>query len=189
METTVMTRQVVRSYLERQASGEAGGRQLSMGREVEKEHKDVFDLLNAAFERAGTRMPVTEDAFYEMIAKAHLRELGDYYTRLKKMESGAEKNAMDFSSIAPTLKTDEPLNARETARAIRLAIAAEHDAAQLYETIADSCPNEDVKELLEEIADEEKIHVGELEQLLSILDLKDQKLLEKGREEAKEILK
>lgn len=180
------TSKVVKMYLDRTASSK--NRQLSMGREVEKEHKDVFDLFNRAFEEAGAKMPVTEDQFYEMIAKAHLEELDDYYTRLKKMEGAAHKEAMDFSSIAPVLRTDKPLDKRETARAIRQAIAAEHDAAHLYEAIADSCDNADVKELLQDIADEEKVHVGELEQLLSILDIHDQKLLEEGREEAKEVL-
>jgi ferritin-like protein len=159
-----------------------------MGKEVEKEHKDIFDLFNKAFEDAGVKMPVTEDQFYEMVAQAHLREFKDYYTRLKKMESGAEKQAMDFSSIGSLLKTDKPLDQRETARAIRLAISAEQDAVHLYELIIDSCENADVKELLGDIADEEKVHAGELQQLLSVLDLKDEKLLDEGRAEAKKII-
>lgn len=98
------------------------------------------------------------------------------------------KQALDFSTIAPVVKTDRPLDTRETARAIRQAICAEHDAVHLYELIADSCPNKNVKELLQDIADEEKIHVGELQQLLSILDAEDKKFLEEGRDEAEEIL-
>lgn len=179
---------VVSAFMGKSASDSSKSKQLSMGREVEKEHKDVFDLLNAAFEAAGVKMPVTEDAFYEMIAKVHLKEMGDYYTKLKKMESGSQKHAMDFSSIGPLLKTDKPLDQRETARAVRLAISAEQDAVHLYELIADSCENADVKELLQDIADEEKVHAGELQQLLSILDLKDEKLLEEGREEAEDVL-
>ena len=188
METAAVVRSVVHSFLSKQAAEPYAGKQLSMGKEVEKEHKDVFDLLNKAFEDAGTKMPVTEDQFYEMIAKAHLSELKDYYTRLKKMESGAKKEAMDFSTISPVPKTDEPMDQRETTRAIRQAICAEHDAVHLYELIADSCTNADVKELLQDLADEEKVHVGELQQLLSILDVKDEKFLEEGREEAKDVV-
>jgi len=189
MEKSPDVRAVIGSFLDRQAAETYDNKQLSMGRKVEKEHKDVFDLMNKAFEDAGAKMPVTEDQFYEMIAKAHLDELKDYYTRLHKMEGGAHKEAMDFSSVAPVLKTDEPLDPRETARAIRQAIAAEHDAVHLYETIADSCSNESVKELLQEIADEEAVHVGELQRLLSILDEDNDKLLEEGREEAEDVLK
>jgi hypothetical protein len=188
MQDNAMARGVVRSFLQRQSADAGHGKQLSMGREVEKEHKDIFDLLNKAFEDAGAKMPVTEDQFYEMVAAAHLREIADYYTRLKKMESGADKTAMDFSSVGPLLKTDKPLDPRETARAVRLAIAAENDAVHLYELIADSCGNADVKELLQDIADEEKVHIGELQQLLSILDTKDEKLLEEGREEAEDVV-
>jgi rubrerythrin len=177
---------VVSTFVRKSAAEEPKSKQLSMGCEIEKEHKDVFDLLNKAFEDAGAKMPVTEDAFYEMVAKAHLKELPDYYTRLKKMESVAEKEAMDFSTIAPVQKTEKPLDPRETARAIRQAICAEHDAVHLYELIADSCPNKDVKELLQDIADEEAVHIGELQHLLSILDTDSDKLLEEGREEAKD---
>jgi rubrerythrin len=188
METKALVTSVVHSFLNRQSAETSNGKQLSMGREVEKEHKDIFDLLNKAFEEAGAKMPVTEDQFYEMIAQGHLREFKDYYTRLKKMESTAEKEAMDFTSLGSVLKADEPLDPRETARAIRLAIAAEHDAAQFYELVADSCDNADVKELLQDLSDEEKVHVGELQQLLSVLDTKDEKLLEEGREEAKDVV-
>jgi len=31
-------------------------------------------------------MPLSDTEFFEMIALAHLREMKDYYTRLKKME-------------------------------------------------------------------------------------------------------
>jgi len=186
-------RDVVRAYLTKSAAASYDNKQLSMGREVEREHKDIFDLFNKAFEDAGAKMPVTEDQFYEMVSKGHLKEFKDYYTRLKKMESEAKKEsskeAVDFSSIAPVRKSDEPLDKRETARAIRMAISAEHDAVHLYETIADSCQNQDVKELLQDIVDEEKVHVGELQQLLSILDTDDKEMLEESREEAEEVLK
>lgn len=167
----------------------ADSKQLSMGKEIEREHKDVFDLVNKAFEDAGAKMPVTEDEFYGMIARAHLRELDDYYTRLKKMEGEHHKEAMDFSSVAPTLKPDRKMDAREIARSLRLAIAAEHDAAHLYELIADSCDSKPVKELLQDIADEEKVHVGELQWLLSHIDKDNGQLLQEGIEEAQEKIK
>ena len=95
------------------------------------------------------------------------------------------KEAMDFSSIAPVLNPGKKMDERETARAIRQAIAAEHDAAHLYELIADSCENKVVAELVQDIADEEKVHVGELQWLLSQLDKDNGRLLQEGVDEAR----
>lgn len=97
------------------------------------------------------------------------------------------KEALDFSSLAPTVKTDRKMDAREIARALRLAIAAEHDATHLYEVIADSTDNKIVAEILQDIADEEKVHVGELQWLLSHIDRDNGRLLQEGVEEAQEI--
>jgi len=101
--------------------------------------------------------------------------------------AGKSKEAMDFSSIAPLLKSEKKMDDREIARALRLAIAAEHDAAHLYELIADSCENKVVRELLQDIANEEKVHVGELQWLLSHIDRDNGRLLQEGVEEAQEI--
>lgn len=55
--------------------------ELEQGIKVESEHKDVYDFLSSKVD-----MPISSDEFYKMIAEAHLREIPDYYTRLKKME-------------------------------------------------------------------------------------------------------
>ena len=34
----------------------------------------------------GKTIPITETDLYQMIAKAHIKEIPDYYVRLKKME-------------------------------------------------------------------------------------------------------
>ena len=54
--------------------------QLSEGIKVEKEHKDIYDGLRKLFKE---KMPWTLDQFSEKIAKAHLEEFDDYYTRRK----------------------------------------------------------------------------------------------------------
>lgn len=90
---------------------------------------------------------------------------------------------MDFTSIAATLK-QKPMDDRELQRSIRIAVAAEHDASHLYELIADSTNNKKAKDLLQDIANEEKVHIGELEQLLTILDKNNNTLVEKGKREA-----
>lgn len=65
--------------------------QIKIGIKVEEEHKDVYELFKKEFEKIGKTIPLTETELYQMIAEAHLREISDYYTRLKKMENEAKK--------------------------------------------------------------------------------------------------
>lgn len=60
--------------------------ELKMGIKIEKEHSDIWRRLDSYLESYNVAMPFTEDEFYELIAKAHLKELPDYYSRLKIME-------------------------------------------------------------------------------------------------------
>lgn len=90
---------------------------------------------------------------------------------------------MDLSTIAPVLQPGKTLTNRELARVVRQAICAEHDAVHLYELIVDSSINPMVKSVLQDIADEEKVHVGELEEVLSTLDPENDDFVEEGREE------
>jgi len=50
--------------------------------------------------------------------------------------------------------------------ALRIAIAAEFDAISLYEQLADVVESNDIKDVLLDVAREEKTHVGEFETLL-----------------------
>lgn len=59
-----------------------------MGIEIEREHRDLLDLFKEKLAEKGVEMPLSDEEFFSMVAEAHLRELPDYYTRLKKMESG-----------------------------------------------------------------------------------------------------
>ncbi|TRZ80205.1 hypothetical protein D4R86_04710 [bacterium] len=59
-------------------------KELDMGMKVEREHMDVYNEINKIL---GEDMPWTKEEFCEKIARAHLKELKDYYTRLKKMEN------------------------------------------------------------------------------------------------------
>ena len=54
-------------------------KELKAGIEVEREHSDLVRALK-------TRRGLTEEEVYTMIAKAHLREIPDYYSRLTHME-------------------------------------------------------------------------------------------------------
>jgi rubrerythrin len=81
------------------------------------------------------------------------------------------------------VKTPENLDERETSRAIRDALVSEQLAIQQYEAIADGTSNAKVKEVLNDIADEERVHVGELLALLSALDPSEDKFIEDGVKE------
>ena len=53
---------------------------------------------------------------------------------------------------------------------IRAAIIAEYDAVNMYERYASQCTNHIVKKVFLDIANEEKVHIGEFEELANSLD-------------------
>ena len=88
-----------------------------------------------------------------------------------------------FSGMVP----DRKLTERELARAIRLALAAEEEAVHLYEALADASDNPLAARVLQDVADEEKVHAGEFQELIRILLPNEQQLLKKGTEEVQEM--
>ena len=70
---------------------------------------------------------------------------------------------------------------------LRAAIIAELDAVNLYEQMAELIEDEIIRRVLLDIAEEEKVHVGEFQALLLKLDREQAKALEKGREEVEEL--
>jgi len=79
------------------------------------------------------------------------------------------------------------LSKSELIRAIRLNIAAEHEAVHAYMAHADATDDELAKKVLTEIADEERVHVGEFMELLRRLAPEEAKFLEEGRSEVEEL--
>ncbi len=71
---------------------------------------------------------------------------------------------------------------------LRTGIIAELDAINLYEQLAAATDNKDLKEILMDIAREEKTHVGEFQALLLRYDKQQVEELEAGREEVEEEL-
>jgi rubrerythrin len=88
-----------------------------------------------------------------------------------------------FAGTTPAKKMDK----RELTRALRLSVAAEEEAIHLYEALADSTDIELAKKVLQDIADEEKVHVGEFQRLLNILLEDEQNFLSEGAEEVNEM--
>lgn len=81
------------------------------------------------------------------------------------------------------VKTHQKFNERETSRAIRDALINEELAIQQYEAVVDGTTNAKVKEVLQDIANEEKVHVGELLALLKDLGINEEEFLEEGAKE------
>ena len=89
-----------------------------------------------------------------------------------------------FSGVVP----DRKLSDSELIRAIRLNIAAEHEAVHLYMAHADATDDPLAKAVLKEVADEERVHAGEFQRLLDILTGDEAKLRDEGYEEVNELI-
>lgn len=77
---------------------------------------------------------------------------------------------------------------RRDMQILRAAIIAEYDAVNLYEQFAEAATNPDLKKLMLEVANEEKVHVGEFEEMLERLDPEHEDNVEEGEDEVKELL-
>lgn len=85
--------------------------------------------------------------------------------------------------------SDRKLTHEELVRAIRFMVAAEYEAIQLYMQLAESTDNELAKEVLKDIADEERVHAGEFLRLLRELDPEEEKFYKEGYGEVEELIK
>lgn len=88
-----------------------------------------------------------------------------------------------FSGKVP----DRKLTEQELIRAIRLNIAAEHEAVHLYMAHAEATDHPLAKAVLIDIANEEREHVGEFMRLLGILTGDEDQWLANGSAEVDEI--
>ena len=70
---------------------------------------------------------------------------------------------------------------------LRLAAIAEFDAANLYEMMAELASLPELKDLFMEIANEEKVHIGEFEFALEHVDPEHEHFQEEGEDEAEEL--
>lgn len=80
------------------------------------------------------------------------------------------------------------LTKEELIQAVRLDIAGELEAIYLYDAHVQATDDEIAKKVIADIRDEEKAHVGELMELLTILDPKEAELFASGQAEVREML-
>jgi uncharacterized protein len=81
-----------------------------------------------------------------------------------------------FSGMVP----ERTMTMEELVRAVRLDVAGELEAIHTYMAHANATDNPLAKAVLSDIADEERVHVGELLRLLSILTGDEDAFLKKG---------
>ena len=91
--------------------------------------------------------------------------------------------ANPFSGVTP----DRKLTLGELTRALRLDIASEQEAIHLYEAQADATDNELAKSVLKDIANEERVHAGEFQRLLTIILDDEAGFMAEGAEEVDEM--
>lgn len=94
----------------------------------------------------------------------------------------------EFGSPFSGMKADRNVTKSELIRAIRFMVAAEFEAVQLYMQLAESTDDKLAKEVLIDIADEERVHAGEFLKLLKHLAPDEEKFYEEGAEEVDEMI-
>ena len=94
----------------------------------------------------------------------------------------------EFSNPFQGNKNERKLTKEELIRAIRFSIASEYEAIQLYEQLKDSTDDTKAKKLLEEVVEDEKIHIGNFNYLLEILSPDDREHFVEGLQEAQAII-
>jgi rubrerythrin len=84
-----------------------------------------------------------------------------------------------FIGVVPGRK----LTDSELLRALRLNLSAEEEAVHLYLSHADATDNGLAKKVLQDIADEERVHKGEFQRLINLLSKEEESLLAQSAEE------
>jgi rubrerythrin len=88
---------------------------------------------------------------------------------------------MAFTDPFPGLKT--PLSNEDMIRALRLDLSLEQDAISVYTAHAKNTDNIMVKTILRSIADEEKVHAGEILRVIEVLTGDEADFMLKGAHE------
>ena len=123
-----------------------------------------------------------------LLKESKIREIVSGSIDIIKMrlmiENRNQKNQI-INEILSNIPIDQAnIDSKNTDKEIlRAGILAELDAINLYEQMSAKATNKKVKSTLLDIANEEKIHVGEFQALLNILDSDNEKSLKAGKKE------
>jgi rubrerythrin len=92
----------------------------------------------------------------------------------------------DFGTPFSILAQKQPITHEELVRAVRLMVAAEYEAVQLYTVLAESTYNTLAVDVLKSIADEERVHAGEFLRLLKELAPDEERFYDEGAKEVEQ---
>ena len=92
----------------------------------------------------------------------------------------------EFANPFAGLAHKRKLTDAELVRAIRYMVAAEYEAIQMYMQLAESIDNKLAIAVLEDIADEERVHAGEFLRLLKELDPDEEGFYQEGAQEVED---
>ncbi len=128
-------------------------------------------------------------SFLQAVAgPATLPSLGRHAFDPDQIISIKEVAMPEFGSPFAGMTAERKLNKAELTRAIRFMISAEYEAVQLYMQLAESIDDKLAKEVLIDIADEERVHAGEFLRVLKHLAPDEEKFYKEGEEEVDEII-
>jgi rubrerythrin len=94
----------------------------------------------------------------------------------------------DFGNPFSGNNIDKKLSKDELVRAIKFMIAAEFEASQMYDQVADATIDKKAEKVIRSISSEESVHAGEFLKLLSIVAPEEVKLHNKGQQEVQETI-
>ena len=76
----------------------------------------------------------------------------------------------------------------ELVRAMRFVVAAEYEAVQIYEQLAESIDDQGAAAVLRSVADEELVHAGEFLEVVYRLSPNEQGFYKQGAQEARQTM-
>ena len=97
-----------------------------------------------------------------------MKRLRRYLRELQEFDSSMERLNELFIQAAEI--NSMPAGRNRDMQMLRLAVIAEFDAANLYELMADLASMPQLEKLFRDIANEEKVHIGEFEFALENVD-------------------
>ncbi|HOB18816.1 MAG TPA: ferritin family protein [Candidatus Methanoculleus thermohydrogenotrophicum] len=83
---------------------------------------------------------------------------------------------------------ERKLDQNELIRTIRFSIAAEYEAIQIYDQIAESTDDPLVQKVMRDVANEEKEHAGEFLRLLREIEPVEEEFYQHGYREVEEMI-
>jgi hypothetical protein len=104
------------------------------------------------------------------------------------MEFHLGDNMPEMSSTHSVKSLNHRFTRAELARALRLAIADEYEAIQIYEQIAESTEDEEIREVIMHIVEEEQKHADQFWDLLARVIPEEREIYDSAVEENKAII-